>query len=77
MHDVGVLVRIVEVGQEKAHTVDPSAPLIIGFDQNPRILLRVGVLEHIFARCGVFVPFRSRGDIDRTELPLLQRVCLP
>ena len=51
--------------------------LIVSLDHGPWSVGQVGVPEHGFLGPGVLVPFVERGQVDRAELPRLDRVGVP
>ncbi len=76
-HDIHVLVRVVQRTQEMPHAVQPRACLVIGLDDRPRGVRRIGVKEHRFLGFGVIVPFGQRCLVDGTQLPAFEGVGFP
>src|SRR5215510_5268345 len=60
--------------QQVGDAVEAGALLIVGVQNVPRCMLGIGGLEHQVARSGILIPFLARGQIDRAELPLAERI---
>src|SRR5262249_5172451 len=54
--------------------VETRAPLVVGGQDVPRRLLRVGGLQHHVAGARIVEPALPRGQIHGRELPLAQRI---
>jgi len=54
--DLGVLLLVVEPGQEIARRVDPGSLYVVGFHRGPRCDIGVGTTEDPFLRFGVGIP---------------------
>jgi hypothetical protein len=74
--NTGILARIRQRGQEVLHAIEPCALLVVGLDDRPRRISRVGVEEHGFLGFGVIAPLVQRLTVDGRQLPLLQRLLL-
>jgi hypothetical protein len=59
-----------------AHRLEPGALLVVALHHGPRRVGQVGIEEHRLLGPGVLVPFVQRGQVDRAELPPLDRVQL-
>ena len=60
--------------QHVADRVQAGALLAVGLDHGPGCLVDVGRLEHVVLGLGVLAPLLERGEVDRRELPLLERM---
>ncbi len=57
-----------------ADDVEPGSQLVVGLDHSPRRFLGRGRLEHLDLRGRIVLPFLDRREVDRRDLPALQRV---
>ena len=69
-----VFAWVVDAGEKMAHTGQPRALFVVGFDHSPRRIGRIRIKEHRLLGLGVVVPFAKAGLVDGAALPLLQRV---
>src|SRR6266481_7687230 len=63
--------------QKMRDAIQPRPPFIVGADDMPGCMLRMGCLEHHIARPGIIVPASIRFNIHRAQLPLPQRILHP
>src|SRR5688572_9880531 len=60
--------------QKVRYDVQPTSALVVGSDQMPGGMIRIGGVEHPVASLGVFVPAAVGFDIHRAQLPLPERI---
>src|SRR6516225_8853936 len=63
--------------EQMSDQVQSGAPLIVGRDDVPRRLWRVGGLDHALVGRRVVPPSPDRFDVHRAQLPVLDRVIDP
>ena len=59
------------------NAIEPSSLLVVGMQDVPRCVLRIGSVEHLVASARVFVPAFARRQVDRAKFPLSQGVVDP
>ena len=69
-----VLARIVELIKHALDQGDPAPALVIGADNRPGRMLGMGALDHLVARIRIIVPPAQSLQINRGELPHLERI---
>src|SRR5262245_41687233 len=69
-----VLALVIQRTQDRAHGLQPRAALVVGADHGPRRRRSVREAEHLLLGPGVVAPLVDRGQVDRRDLPLPQRV---
>ena len=69
-----VLVLVRDAGQHITHRLEPGPLLVVALHHGPWGIRQVGVVEHRLLGLGVLVPLVQRGQVDRAELPPLDRI---
>jgi hypothetical protein len=69
-----LLVLVRNTGQDITHRLEPGPLLVVALHHGPRGIRQVGVVEHRLLGLGVLVPLVQRGQVDRAELPPLNRI---